>query len=50
MNWHIQDTHADARKDPRIGIIKIFENANQKIPQQKGRLSHSYQKFMTRAD
>jgi uncharacterized protein len=32
MNWHIQDTHAEARKDPRIGIIKMFENAEKKIP------------------
>ena len=32
MHWNIQGTHSEARKDPRIGIIKMFENAEQKIP------------------
>jgi uncharacterized protein len=30
--WKVATTSADARKDPRIGIIKMFENANEKIP------------------
>lgn len=32
MHWNIQGTCSEARKDPRIGIIKMFENAEQKIP------------------
>jgi DNA helicase HerA-like ATPase len=32
MHWDIKGTHSEARKDPRIGIIKMFENAEQKIP------------------
>lgn len=30
--WKVATTTSDARKDPRIGIIKMFENANEKIP------------------
>ena len=30
--WKVATTSADARKDPRIGIIKMFENSKEKIP------------------
>jgi uncharacterized protein len=32
MNWTIRKTSSDAKLDPRIGIIKMFENSQEKIP------------------
>ena len=31
-HWNIKDTYPEARRDPRIGIIKMFENSAEKIP------------------
>lgn len=30
--WKIKSTSSEARKDPRLGIIKMFENSSEKIP------------------
>ena len=30
--WKIKHTTSEARKDPRIGIIRMFENSEEKIP------------------
>jgi DNA helicase HerA-like ATPase len=32
MHWDLKGTSSEARKDPRVGIIKMFENSDQKIP------------------
>lgn len=32
MRWSIQKTSDEAKKDPKIGIIKMFENSPEKIP------------------
>ncbi|MGH9973513.1 MAG: ATP-binding protein [Nitrososphaeraceae archaeon] len=32
MSWKLTYTKHDARTDPRIGIIKMFENSKEKIP------------------
>jgi uncharacterized protein len=32
MHWDFKGTSSEARKDPRVGIIKMFENSDKKIP------------------
>ena len=32
MHWELKGTSPEARKDPRVGIIKMFENSDEKIP------------------
>lgn len=32
MHWNFKETSSDARKDARIGTIKMFENSGKQIP------------------
>lgn len=32
MHWHFKETSSEAKKDPRIGIIKMFEYSEDRIP------------------